>query len=71
LLIAKDLIEAKTAIQKAKAAKSLEKLIKKKKCSGTANLADTIETKKGAKIMLLRNLVVASMEGYRDNKEAA
>jgi len=60
LLIAEDLIEAKTAIQKAKAAKSLEKLNKKGKCSETANLADTIEIKKDAKIMLLRNLDVAS-----------
>jgi len=56
LLIAEDLIDAMTAIQKAKAATSLEKLKKK----GIANLADTLEIKKGAKIMLLRNLDVAS-----------
>jgi len=60
LLIAEDLIEAKTVIQKAKAAKCLKKLKKKGMCLGTANLPDTIEIKKGAKIMLLRNLDVAS-----------
>lgn len=50
-LRAEDVIEAKTVIQKAKAAKSLELLKKKGKCSRTANLADSIEVKKGAKIM--------------------
>jgi len=58
--MAEDLIEAKTAIQKVKSDKSLDILKKKCKHSETANLADTIEVKIDAKIMLLRNLGVAS-----------
>jgi len=49
---AKDIIKATTAIQKAKAAKSLEKLKKKGKCSETANLSDTIEVRQERKLVV-------------------
>lgn len=58
LLKAVDSIEARTAVQKQKAIESLRKL--SDKCSKTAGLEDEIRIKLEAKIMLLRNIEVAT-----------